>query len=65
MNDRLAEQIKRVRNSGFTVAPEAATERMRRVMMVKPPYASTSSTMVMAPIRKNRMLAISPRNSSN
>jgi radical SAM family uncharacterized protein/radical SAM-linked protein len=32
MNARLAEQIKRVRKSGFTVAPEAATERMRRVI---------------------------------
>ncbi len=32
MNDRLAEQIKRVRKSGFTVAPEAASERMRRVI---------------------------------
>lgn len=32
MNDKLAEQIKRVRKSGFTVAPEAATERMRRVI---------------------------------
>src|SRR5438270_8365425 len=32
MSDRLASQIKRVRKSGFTVAPEAATERMRRVI---------------------------------
>jgi radical SAM family uncharacterized protein/radical SAM-linked protein len=32
MSDRLAGQIKRVRKSGFTVAPEAATERMRRVI---------------------------------
>ncbi len=32
MNDKLAEQIKRVRKSGFTVAPEAASERMRRVI---------------------------------
>src|SRR5712672_3176263 len=32
MNERLAGQIKRVRKSGFTVAPEAATERMRRVL---------------------------------
>lgn len=32
MNERLAEQIKRVRKSGFTVAPEAASERMRRVI---------------------------------
>jgi radical SAM family uncharacterized protein/radical SAM-linked protein len=32
MNDSLAEQIRRVRKSGFTVAPEAATERMRRVI---------------------------------
>ena len=32
MNERLAEQIGRVRKSGFTVAPEAATERMRRVI---------------------------------
>jgi radical SAM family uncharacterized protein/radical SAM-linked protein len=32
MSPRLAEQIKRVRKSGFTVAPEAATERMRRVI---------------------------------
>jgi len=32
MNARLAEQIARVRKSGFTVAPEAATERMRRVI---------------------------------
>ncbi|HZX96194.1 MAG TPA: TIGR03960 family B12-binding radical SAM protein [Myxococcales bacterium] len=32
MSDRLAQQIKRVRKSGFTVAPEAATERMRRVI---------------------------------
>ena len=32
MNAHLAEQIKRVRKSGFTVAPEAATERMRRVI---------------------------------
>ena len=32
MNAQLAEQIGRVRKSGFTVAPEAATERMRRVI---------------------------------
>ena len=32
MTPRLAEQIMRVRKSGFTVAPEAATERMRRVI---------------------------------
>src|SRR5882762_3665138 len=32
MSERLAGQIKRVRKSGFTVAPEAATERMRRVI---------------------------------
>src|SRR4051812_14156010 len=32
MSERLAAQIKRVRKSGFTVAPEAATERMRRVI---------------------------------
>src|SRR6267142_1316057 len=32
MNARLAGQIKRVRKSGITVAPEAATERMRRVI---------------------------------
>ena len=32
MNDRLAEQVRRVRKSGFTVAPEAASERMRRVI---------------------------------
>ncbi len=32
MNDRLAEQIKRVRKTGFTMAPEAASERMRRVI---------------------------------
>ncbi|TMA19244.1 MAG: TIGR03960 family B12-binding radical SAM protein, partial [Deltaproteobacteria bacterium] len=32
MSPHLAEQIKRVRKSGFTVAPEAATERMRRVI---------------------------------
>src|SRR2546423_12647078 len=30
MSEKLASQIKRVRKSGFTVAPEAATERMRR-----------------------------------
>jgi radical SAM family uncharacterized protein/radical SAM-linked protein len=32
MSGHLAAQIKRVRKSGFTVAPEAATERMRRVI---------------------------------
>ena len=32
MSAKLAEQVKRVRKSGFTVAPEAATERMRRVI---------------------------------
>lgn len=32
MNPRLAEQIGRVRKAGFTLAPEAATERMRRVI---------------------------------
>jgi radical SAM family uncharacterized protein/radical SAM-linked protein len=32
MSERLTQQIKRVRKSGFTVAPEAATERMRRVI---------------------------------
>ena len=32
MNARLAEQIRRVKKGGFTVAPEAATERMRRVI---------------------------------
>jgi radical SAM family uncharacterized protein/radical SAM-linked protein len=32
MTPRLAEQIGRVRKSGFTVAPEAATERLRKVI---------------------------------
>ena len=32
MNDRLASQIRRVRKTGFTMAPEAASERMRRVI---------------------------------
>ena len=32
MSERLAKQIGRVRKSGFTVAPEAASERMRRVI---------------------------------
>ena len=32
MNRRLAEQIKKIRKVGFTVAPEAATERLRRVI---------------------------------
>jgi radical SAM family uncharacterized protein/radical SAM-linked protein len=32
MNDRLAAQVKRVRKTGFTMAPEAASERMRRVI---------------------------------
>jgi len=32
MNRRLAEQIKRIRKVGFTVAPEAASERLRRVI---------------------------------
>lgn len=32
MNEKLAEQIGRVRKSGFTVAPEAASERLRRVI---------------------------------
>lgn len=32
MNDALAAQIKRVRKTGFTMAPEAASERMRRVI---------------------------------
>ncbi len=32
MTPKLAEQIGRVRKSGFTVAPEAATERLRRVI---------------------------------
>jgi radical SAM family uncharacterized protein/radical SAM-linked protein len=32
MTPKLAEQILRVRKSGFTVAPEAASERMRRVI---------------------------------
>jgi radical SAM family uncharacterized protein/radical SAM-linked protein len=32
MSKKLTDQIKRVRKSGFTVAPEAATERMRRVI---------------------------------
>jgi radical SAM family uncharacterized protein/radical SAM-linked protein len=32
MTPRLATQIMQVRKSGFTVAPEAATERMRRVI---------------------------------
>ncbi|HTO99706.1 MAG TPA: TIGR03960 family B12-binding radical SAM protein [Myxococcales bacterium] len=32
MSPHLAAQIKRVRKSGFTVAPEAATERMRKVI---------------------------------
>ncbi|MCX8117334.1 MAG: TIGR03936 family radical SAM-associated protein [Desulfobacterota bacterium] len=29
---RLAEEVKRVRKTGFTIAPEAATERLRRVI---------------------------------
>src|SRR5690606_41362796 len=32
MDRRLAEQLRRVRKGGFTVAPEAASERMRRVI---------------------------------
>ena len=32
MNDALAEKIGRVRKTGFTLAPEAATERMRAVI---------------------------------
>ncbi len=32
MNARLAEQIRRVRKGGFTVAPEAGSERLRRVI---------------------------------
>lgn len=32
MNDGLAEAIKRVRKTSFTMAPEAASERMRRVI---------------------------------
>jgi radical SAM family uncharacterized protein/radical SAM-linked protein len=32
MNDKLAAQVRQVRKSGFTVAPEAASERMRRVI---------------------------------
>ncbi|HEX9190103.1 MAG TPA: TIGR03960 family B12-binding radical SAM protein, partial [Vicinamibacteria bacterium] len=32
MNDALAEKIARVRKTGFTLAPEAATERMRAVI---------------------------------
>lgn len=34
---------------------------IRFVMILKPPCTSISSTMVMAPIRKNRISAISPR----
>jgi len=32
MNDRLAAQIAQVKKTGFTVAPEAATDRLRRVI---------------------------------
>lgn len=32
MTETLAEQVKRVRKSGFTMAPEAGSERMRRVI---------------------------------
>ncbi|MDR0966302.1 MAG: TIGR03936 family radical SAM-associated protein [Myxococcales bacterium] len=32
MTEKLAEQIGRVRKSGFTIAPEAATDRLRRVI---------------------------------
>ena len=32
MTDKLAEQIGRVKKSGFTIAPEAATDRLRRVI---------------------------------
>lgn len=32
LTDHLAKQIKRVRKTGFTIAPEAGTERMRRVI---------------------------------
>src|SRR5438132_2164877 len=32
MSEKLTSQIKRVRKSGFTIAPEAATERMRQVI---------------------------------
>ena len=32
MNDKLAAQIGRVKKSGFTIAPEAATDRLRRVI---------------------------------
>jgi radical SAM family uncharacterized protein/radical SAM-linked protein len=32
MNDALAEKIARIRKTGFTLAPEAATERMRAVI---------------------------------
>jgi radical SAM superfamily enzyme YgiQ (UPF0313 family) len=29
---RLAEEVKRVRKTGFTIAPEAGTERLRKVI---------------------------------
>ncbi|MFQ5767614.1 MAG: TIGR03960 family B12-binding radical SAM protein [Acidobacteriota bacterium] len=32
LTDHLAKQIKRVRKTGFTIAPEAGTDRMRRVI---------------------------------
>jgi radical SAM family uncharacterized protein/radical SAM-linked protein len=32
MTEELAEQVRRVRKSGFTIAPEAGTERLRRVI---------------------------------
>ena len=32
MNERLAEQIGKVKKTGFTIAPEAATDRLRRVI---------------------------------
>lgn len=32
MTDKLAEQIGKVRKTGFTIAPEAATDRLRRVI---------------------------------
>ncbi len=32
LTDHLAKQIKRVRKTGFTIAPEAGTERLRRVI---------------------------------
>ena len=60
MLSRMADRknvMKAMRHSSARLLFEAMTPRTK----LKPPFWSTTSTMVMAPIRKNSVVAVLPR----